>query len=165
MIPAAGSVLFRDCTAAHIYPRNAEFPAEIAAALALPEDFMTSPRSLLLLPKAVELAYDRQAIVLAPALGRITVWPAFVGRLSSVELAEVAPYFGTHLQWPAMTAAEPHFPYMRLLAWACLAVLRAKPPKFAGMPTADAIEEEAKSPASPTATGNDGLARLCGGLD
>ena len=164
MIPVAGSVSFRDCTAAHIYPRNAEFPAELATALALPEDFMASPRSLLLLPKVVELAYDRHAIVLVPAMGRITVWPAFVGRLSPAELAAVTPYFGTDLQWPAMAAAEPHFPYMRLLAWACLAVLRTNPPTHPGMPTVDAIEQEAKS-ASPTASGNDGLARLCAGLD
>ena len=164
MIPAAGSILFSDCTAAHIYPRKSPFSADLAGELSLPDDFMTDPRGLLLLPKSVEQAYDRQGIVLAPALGRITLWPAFVGRLSAAELADVTPFFGTVLSWPSMALAEPHYPYMRLLAWACLAVLHEGPPADPRRPALDVIEGEKKS-ASPTADGNECVTRLSGGRD
>ena len=158
MIPAAGAMPFKDCIAAHIYPRKSPFPSKLAAALALPANFMDDPRCVLLLPKPVEVAYDRQAIVLAPALGCITVWPAFVGRLSPHELANVAPFFGTVLEWPSKAGPDPHYPFMRLLAWACLAVLRLEPPTDPRMPPLVVIAEQAKS-ASPTAAGNYGVTR------
>ena len=160
------------CTLAHIYPKRAPSVRELALQLAMKEDFMTDPRCCLLLPKEVEVAMDREAVVLAPQRGGvITVWPVHMERLSAEEEAKVVPYLGRTLEWPMRAPPPPLvpcLPFMRLLAWRCVGILSAGslPPAAPWVDDgAIAAVREAAMTASVTAEGTAGLAELAGAFE
>ena len=157
------------CALAHIYPKGAPHAHELAQQLCLKPDFLTDPRCCLLLPKAVEVAMDREAIVLAPQRGGvITVLPVRMELLSPEEQAQVAPYLDKTLEWPNRTANPACLPFMRLLAWRCVSILGASRPPLAA-PWADtdtvAAVREAAMNASFSAEGTAGLAELAGAFE
>ena len=58
----------------HIWPREMERLVDDAAELRLPEEFYLSPRSYLILPRQLERAFDKMAVILIPShSGDITV--------------------------------------------------------------------------------------------
>ena len=157
------------CALAHIYPKRAPHVRELAQQLRLKEDFLTDPRCCLLLPTVVEVAMDREAVVLAPNQGGIiTVLPMRMERLSAEEKARLEPFLGKTLAWPTLTADPPRLPFMRLLAWRCVGILCAGGP-LPAVPWADddaiAAMREAAMNSSLSAEGTDGLAELAGAFE
>ena len=158
------------CALAHIYPEGAPHAHELAQQLRLKPDFLTDPRCCLLLPKVVEVAMDREAVVIAPQRGGIiTVLPLRMELLSLEEQAHVAPYLNKTLAWPTQTAAPACLPFMRLLAWRCVAALGTgrPPPAAPWAATDDAVTAvlEAAMSASQSEEGTGGLAELAGAFE
>ncbi len=157
------------CALAHIYPKGALHAHELAQQLRLKADFLTDPRCCLLLPKVVEVAMDREAVVLAPQRGGIiTVLPVRMELLSPEEQARVAPYLDKTLEWPNRTVVPACLPFMRLLAWRCIAILgtgRPLPAAPWAAPDAVATVREAAMNASQSEEGTNGLAELAGAFE
>ncbi len=107
--------------------------------------------------------------MLAPQRGGIiTVLPVRMGLLSPEEQAQVAPYLGKTLAWPTQTADPACLPFMRLLAWRCIAILgTGRPPPAAPWAATDAVTAvlEAAMSASQSEEGTGGLAELAGAFE
>ena len=157
------------CTLAHIYPKSAPNVAELATQLRLKPDFLSDPRCCLLLPKAVEVAMDCEAVVLAPSRdGVITVCRAHMERLSEALMTQVEPFIGHRLEWPSRSWDPQRLPFMRLLAWRCIGVLAKGelPPEGPWQNDATIAEvREAAMNASHSSEGTAGLGDLAGAFE
>lgn len=169
---------FVDAKLAHIYPRSTadDVVDALGSQLRLPVLFLTEPRSFLILPPVVEVAYDREAILLLLANdGSICVTPWHLSRMTEAELHDLRPFLGRELTWPTKGgAAAPCLPFMRLLAWTMLSASR-KQPNTAVPPYDDALRgmhgrltlpamRAAAKAASQSEEGNEGLGKLAAGL-
>lgn len=125
--PTAEPVALQDAVLAHIWPSAfAGVSAHLCQELGLPHAFHVHPRNFLILEKAVERAFDGDALLLLPARGVPPAPPtvrARVFRASATAAAAMQPLAGRDLRLPL--AADGRVPFMRLLAWRAFSVLRA----------------------------------------
>lgn len=125
---------FEACDMAHIWPsEKAHLADEAAVELGLPVGFYKSPRNYLILPRALHVAFDKEAVLLLPSTGGdIVVRKWRVELLSEREAGEVEQYYGTTLDWPLRRVHGPHLPFMRVMAHKMLCAL-ALPHKPSGV--------------------------------
>ena len=116
---SSDTVPFADCTLAHIWPASMAWHAdELASELRLPDGFYTHPRNFLVLPKLLEVSFDKMGVLLIPKRnGDIVVRQWGSSRHSAQEEAAVSRYYSTVLEWPTRQTHIPHLPFMRLMAF------------------------------------------------
>lgn len=116
---SSATVPFADCTLSHIWPQTMSDAADtIAEELKLPERFYEHPRNFLVLPKPLEVAFDKMGVVLIPnRSGDIVVRRWATTRLSRDEEREISKFYGQVLDWPTRAQHQPHLPFMRLMAF------------------------------------------------
>lgn len=126
--PTAEPVALKDAILAHIWPSAfAGMSAHLRRELGLPAAFHVQPRNFLLLDKAVERAFDSDALLLLPARGVPPAPPTVRARVfhagATATAGAILPLAGRNLHLPL--AAEGRVPFMRLLAWKAFSALRA----------------------------------------
>lgn len=123
----AASVALKDAILAHIWPSAlASMSALLRQELGLPTAFHMHPRNFLILDKAVERAFDSDALLLLPSRGVPPAPPTVRARalqVSGTAAAAIEPLTGRYLFLPL--AADGRVPFMRLLAWKAFSALRA----------------------------------------
>ena len=131
------SVAFKDAILAHIWPSSLAGESDaMRRLLGLPVAFHLAERNFLVLDKAVENAFDADALLLLPARAvppapprararafRVGDYRASDADGGAAARAAVAALAGRELLLPR--AAEGRVPFMRLLAWKAVSALRA----------------------------------------
>ena len=137
------SVTFKDATLAHIWPSALARESDLLRQqLGLPPAFHVHVRNFLILDRAVELAFDADALLLLPARAKSPAPPTVRARAFRIEhqaaaadggvaaRALIASLAGHELHLPR--AGEGRVPFMRLLAWKALSALRAGSEAYEG---------------------------------
>ena len=141
------SVTFKDATLAHIWPSALARESDLLRQqLGLPPAFHVHVRNFLILDRAVELAFDADALLLLPARAKSPAPPTVRARAFRIEhqaaaadggvaaralIASLAGHDSPHeLHLPR--AGEGRVPFMRLLAWKALSALRAGSEAYEG---------------------------------
>jgi TolA-binding protein len=175
MLDGEADVPFQQARLAHIYPRSTpdDVVDDLVASLHITDPYwLNNPRSFLVLPPIVELAFDREAILLLPgADGAIAVCPWRLDTLTRDELATLRPYIDKQLDWPTRQVAQPCLPFMRLLGVKMVSAMRRKPTDGAYDDELRAVQTQrlvgaraAAMEASPSKEGNEGLKQFAEGL-
>lgn len=126
--PAGGAsqvaVPFKDAILSHIWPAKAD-PREISELLGLGSDFNVQPRNFLILPKAIEKAFDADDLLLLPFRETSPAPHRGVRARLHPDTDSTHP-----LAWTDRVSlflpreSEGHVPYLRLLAWKAISALR-----------------------------------------
>ena len=168
-VPGAPPLPLQDCTLSHIWPAKRETEADVIAVnLKLDAMFYTSPRNFLVLPKVVEVAFDREAVIilLPNSTGDITVWPWRMDVLTETQRADLQNYLGKTLDWPFRGSATPCMPFMCLMAWKMLSQSLRPPPAELDPRMGSLADARARALSSSVSSeGNVALSILAEGMD